>query len=104
MVSSGVNSELTSVAPYRLMTHFGLALLIICYCFWLWLELGAVEARDAARRRSAGRPRMIWISALQMALGALVAGLDAGRGYTGLAADVGPCRAGRDVVDGARSG
>src|SRR5262245_44668312 len=36
MVSSGVNTELTSVAPYRLMTHFGLALLIIGYCVWLW--------------------------------------------------------------------
>lgn len=81
MVSSGVNSELTSVAPYRLMTHFGLALLIIAYCFWLWLELGA-------RRRAMTAPAKPWVNAIlwatgiQMLLGALVAGLDAGRGYT----------------------
>jgi heme a synthase len=81
MVSSGVNSDLTSVAPYRLMTHFCLALLIICYCFWLWLELGA-EALDMPKPAGPWANAMIWIVAIQMALGALVAGLDAGRGYT----------------------
>ncbi len=81
MVSSGVNTDLTSVAPVRLMTHFCLALLIICYCFWLWLELGG--------RRTIGTPRqhrwaiaLLVMAAWQMGLGALVAGLDAGRGYT----------------------
>jgi cytochrome c oxidase assembly protein subunit 15 len=81
MVSSGVNSELTSVAPYRLMTHFCLALLIIAYCFWLWLELGATK-RETPKAASGWATAMIWIVGLQMALGALVAGLDAGRGYT----------------------
>ena len=81
MVASGVNTELTSVAPYRLMTHFGLALLIIAWCVWLWLELGA-------QRRALPAPAvrwtniLIWLVAFQMAFGALVAGLDAGRGYT----------------------
>jgi cytochrome c oxidase assembly protein subunit 15 len=81
MVSSGVNSDLTSVAPYRLMTHFCLALLIIGYCFWLWLELGATK-REAPKAASGWATSIIWIVGLQMALGALVAGLDAGRGYT----------------------
>lgn len=81
MVSSGVNSELTSVAPYRLMTHFCLALLIIAYCFWLWLELGATK-RETPKAASGWATAIIWIVGLQMALGALVAGLDAGRGYT----------------------
>jgi heme a synthase len=81
MVSSGVNSDLTSVAPYRLMTHFCLALLIIAYCFWVWLELGAAKPSlpEAARGWASA---LLWIIAVQMALGALVAGLDAGRGYT----------------------
>jgi heme a synthase len=81
MVASGVNSELTSVAPYRLMTHFSLALLIIAYCFWLWLELGSVrrEAPAQARRWAIA---LLAVTGLQMALGALVAGLDAGRGFT----------------------
>lgn len=81
MVSSGVNSELTSVAPYRLMTHFCLALLIIAYCFWLWLELGA-QKRETAPAARGWSNALIWLVGLQMALGALVAGLDAGRGYT----------------------
>lgn len=80
MVASGVNSELVSVAPYRLMTHFVLALFIIAYCFWLWLDLGSkrIEAPKAAYGWSSA---LIWIAGVQMALGALVAGLDAGRGY-----------------------
>lgn len=81
MVASGVNSDLVSVAPYRLMTHFSLALLIIGYCVWLWLELGGrpKAAPAPARRWAAG---LLGLVGLQMALGALVAGLDAGRGYT----------------------
>ncbi|MEZ5937076.1 MAG: COX15/CtaA family protein [Hyphomonadaceae bacterium] len=82
MVASGVNTELVTVAPYRLMTHFCLALLIICYCFWLWMELGGKArppAPDAARLWARG---LLAVAAVQMALGALVAGLDAGRGYT----------------------
>ncbi len=81
MVSSGVNSDLTSVAPYRLMTHFSLALLIIAYCFWLWLELGAVR-RETPTPATGWALAIVWIVGVQMALGALVAGLDAGRGYT----------------------
>ena len=81
MVASGVNSDLTSVAPYRLMTHFCLALLIIAYCFWLWLELGSAR-REAPAGAKPWANVIIWMVGIQMALGALVAGLDAGRGYT----------------------
>jgi heme a synthase len=81
MVASGVNTDLVSVAPYRLMTHFSLALLIICYCFWLWLELGGRE-RTASPRAKGWSMALLALVAVQMALGALVAGLDAGRGYT----------------------
>ncbi|HVY89467.1 MAG TPA: COX15/CtaA family protein [Hyphomonadaceae bacterium] len=81
MVSSGVETDLTSVAPYRLMTHFCLALFIICYSFWLWLDLGAMR-RPMPDKAKGWTTALIWIAGLQMALGALVAGLDAGRGYT----------------------
>jgi cytochrome c oxidase assembly protein subunit 15 len=80
MVASGVNSDLTSVAPYRLMTHFCLALFIIAYCFWLWLELGSAR-RPLPHEASGWSSALLWIVGVQMALGALVAGLDAGRGY-----------------------
>lgn len=83
MVSSGVgtNTDLISVAPYRLMTHFCLALLIIAYCFWLWLELGATRHAAPVGAKPWANT-IIWIVGIQMALGALVAGMDAGRGYT----------------------
>lgn len=81
MVASGVNTDLVTVAPYRLMTHFGLALLIIAYCFWLWLELGA-RRPEAPRAAFGWASALLWLTGVQMLLGALVAGLDAGRGYT----------------------
>jgi cytochrome c oxidase assembly protein subunit 15 len=81
MVASGVNSDLVSVAPYRLMTHFGLALLIIAYCFWLWLELGARKP-EAPAKAFGWASALLWLTGGQMLMGALVAGLDAGRGYT----------------------
>lgn len=88
MVASGVNTELVTVAPYRLMTHFGLALLIVGWCFWLWLELGPNGSRNRAAAPTPLKPAfgwasaLLWLAGLQMLLGALVAGLDAGRGYT----------------------
>jgi heme a synthase len=81
MVASGVNTELTSVAPYRLMTHFCLALLIIAYCFWLWLALGSTRQQTPVQARGWATV-ILAVTAVQMALGALVAGLDAGRGFT----------------------
>jgi cytochrome c oxidase assembly protein subunit 15 len=81
MVASGVNTDLVSVAPYRLMTHFSLALLIIGYCTWLWMRLGRSNEIPSPRARGWSAV-LIVMTGLQMALGALVAGLDAGRGYT----------------------
>ncbi len=83
MVASGIGeTSRIDVAPYRLMTHFCLALLIIGLVVWYWLDLG----RDD---RGAGPAAARWTACLlaggvfvQMASGALVAGLDAGRTYT----------------------
>ncbi|RAN38102.1 COX15/CtaA family protein [Hyphomonas pacifica] len=82
MVASGIGETTrVDVAPYRLMTHFTLALLIIVYIAWLWLGLG-----EKLRPRVSPATKfltMILLAAifLQMAAGALVAGLDAGRSY-----------------------
>jgi cytochrome c oxidase assembly protein subunit 15 len=82
MVSSGVgDTTLTSVAPYRLMFHFCLALAIIADCFWLWLDLGSTR-REAPAGASRWATPLMWLVGFQMAFGALVAGLDAGRGFT----------------------
>lgn len=83
MVASGIGeTDRVSVAPYRLMMHFSLALLIIAAVTWLWLDLsnrGRLEASPLASRVAVALFAMIFF---QMALGALVAGLDAGRSYT----------------------
>ena len=83
MVASGIGETTrVDVAPYRLATHFTLALLIIGIIAWTWMDLGTSQR---ARATSPGR----WIAiglliaiSVQMFAGALVAGLDAGRSYT----------------------
>lgn len=81
MVASGIGETTrVDVAPYRLMTHFGLALVIICYIFWLWSDLAS-----GVRRLSNAKKVffvLFGLVFLQMLAGALVAGLDAGRTYT----------------------
>lgn len=81
MVASGIGeTNRVDVAPYRLMVHFSLALLIICYIYWLWQDI----TLKTVRHRSSGLvfPVLLVLVFLQMASGALVAGMDAGRTYT----------------------
>jgi cytochrome c oxidase assembly protein subunit 15 len=89
MVESGVaaGSTLVSVAPYRLTLHLGLAFGILAALLWpAWRLLRADWVLLQARRR---RPRgamalagvTVAATFIQILLGALVAGNDAGRGY-----------------------
>ena len=82
MVASGIGETTrVDVAPYRLMTHFTLALLIIAYVAWLWHDLGA-KARPMVPDMARTVAVLLLVAIfLQMAAGALVAGLDAGRSY-----------------------
>ena len=83
MVSSGIGeTDRLDVAPYRLMTHFVLALVIIGYTVWLWLDLGHTSRVTASRLLSSLSIVLLALVSIQMASGALVAGLDAGRTYT----------------------
>ena len=81
MVSSGL-SERVSVAPERLMTHLGLALLLFVVLIWT-----ALDAWNGAPRVEERSPWRAWAVAflgavyLQSLLGALVAGNDAGLIY-----------------------
>ena len=84
MVASGIgDTRRVDVAPYRLATHFGLALLIIAITAWFWLDLRRAH-RSPARRRDGHGIALILLAlvSIQMVSGALVAGLDAGRSYT----------------------
>jgi cytochrome c oxidase assembly protein subunit 15 len=83
MVSSGIGETTRiDVAPYRLMTHFMLALVIIAIIGWLWLSLRGKPRVPVARSARWAAITLLALVLLQMAAGALVAGLDAGRSYT----------------------
>jgi cytochrome c oxidase assembly protein subunit 15 len=87
MVSSGLTGSMVDVASYRLATHLGLAFVILGFITWFVLGLGRSEG-DLLKQR---RARENWIYALatgllglvflQILLGALVAGIDAGSSY-----------------------
>lgn len=84
MVASGIGETArVDVAPYRLMTHFSLALLIIALTAWTWFDLGRTRASYPSELEGRGLAIAILVLVgLQLAAGALVAGLDAGRTYT----------------------
>jgi len=87
MVSSGLSNNMLDVASYRLATHLGIAFIILGFILWYTLILDLSEADLLVRLRtrdqsiygkSTGLMHLIF---LQILLGALVAGIDAGRNY-----------------------
>ncbi len=87
MVSSGLQGARTDVASYRLATHLGLAFIIFGFITWYILKIGRrssdlLTARRAsdARLWTLGSVLMV-LAFVQIVLGALVAGIDAGRAY-----------------------
>ena len=90
MVSSGVTvgEATTDVHSTRLATHLGLAFIIMGFITWYALSLGRPE-RDLMQARRAKEGKLYGLSTgllhftfLQIIIGALVAGIDAGRTYT----------------------
>jgi len=87
MVSSGLTGRMISVASYRLAIHLGIAFVILGLIGWFAMLLGRSEA-DLLRAHRAGEGRLRrWSTGLlamiyvQVLLGALVAGIDAGRAF-----------------------
>tara|TARA_R110002073_G_scaffold35627_1_gene103925 strand:- start:5 stop:1147 length:1143 start_codon:yes stop_codon:yes gene_type:complete len=87
MVSSGLQEGMLDVASYRLAMHLGLAFFIVGLIAWYILRLGRDEADLLAARRSADAGLKRWCNWLlglafaQVLIGALVAGIDAGRNF-----------------------
>ncbi len=85
MVSSGLSGTMLDVASYRLAIHLGLAFVILGVIAWLVLLLGRSEPEllQARRGREAALTSLatglIYFAGAQIILGALVAGIDAGR-------------------------
>jgi cytochrome c oxidase assembly protein subunit 15 len=87
MVSSGLTGTMLDVASYRLATHLGLAFVILGFISWYVFQLGQTE-KDLIQRRRMREMRLfsmgtglMHLAFLQILLGALVAGIDAGRNY-----------------------
>ncbi|MGC1503655.1 MAG: heme A synthase [Sulfitobacter sp.] len=87
MVASGVTTGegALDVKSYRLATHLGLAFVILGFITWYILLLGRAE-RDLMQARRAKEAKQFSLATglmhftfLQILLGALVAGIDAGR-------------------------
>lgn len=88
MVSSGLTGTMLDVASYRLATHLGLAFVILGFIAWYVFELKCEERQLMQCRRHREQKLFSWSTGLlafafvQILLGALVAGIDAGRTYT----------------------
>ncbi|MDE0851720.1 COX15/CtaA family protein, partial [Yoonia sp.] len=87
MVASGLEAGMLDVASYRLATHLGLAFVIFGFIAWYILHLSRRSADLMHARRSGNSGLATWGSVLvgftfvQILLGALVAGIDAGRAF-----------------------
>jgi cytochrome c oxidase assembly protein subunit 15 len=87
MVSSGLTGTAVDVASWRLAVHLGLAFAILGLIAWYVLLLGRSEA-DLLQARRVREVRLFGLATglmhlafLQILLGALVAGIDAGRAF-----------------------
>ncbi|HPE26806.1 heme A synthase [Albidovulum sp.] len=87
MVASGLSGRMVDVASYRLATHLGLAFAILGLIAWYALSLSRPEAQlMQARRSREGKlfslsTGLMHLAFVQILLGALVAGIDAGRAF-----------------------
>lgn len=87
MVRSGLGEGMTSVASYRLAVHLGLAFAVLGMIAWQAHVLARRETelltarRQAERRLFGGATGLMHLLFLQVVLGALVAGIDAGRAF-----------------------
>ena len=87
MVSSGLTGTMLDVASYRLALHLGLAFVILSVLAWYIMLLGRSES-DLMQARRAREPRLggmatflAVLAFVQILIGALVAGIDAGRTF-----------------------
>jgi len=87
MVHSGLQEGMIAVASYRLATHLGVAFLILGLLAWDAMLLQRSEAERLQARRAQEAPLargaavVTALLFIQILLGALVAGIDAGRAF-----------------------
>ncbi|XSG82515.1 MAG: COX15/CtaA family protein [Methyloligella sp. ZOD6] len=95
MVKSGLVDRV-DVSQYRLAAHFGIAVLIFGYTLWLILSLSSkVRERGPSKAPAWVAGILLGLVFLQLLLGALVAGIDAGFSF-----NTWPLMAGQFVPEG----
>ena len=80
MVRSGL-SERVDVSHYRLALHFGLALFILAYLYWLSFKIRPIKKLELGPRYKKSFHFFLAILCVQLIYGAFVAGIDAGIGF-----------------------
>jgi cytochrome c oxidase assembly protein subunit 15 len=80
MVSSGLTQRV-SVSQYRLAFHLTLATVIYAAILWTAQQMKEKPSQEGSARIRIGAATIAWLLLLQIYLGALVAGLDAGLIY-----------------------
>ncbi|CAH1673443.1 Heme A synthase [Chelatococcus asaccharovorans] len=81
MVASGLKPGMTAVAPVKLMAHLMAASAIFVALIWVAVGLKLRPVQASERRLAFGASLVLAIVLVQIALGALVAGLDAGLAF-----------------------
>ena len=81
MVASGLSGTLTKVSQYRLAFHLTLACAIYAAVLWTAQQVAARPPSDALKRLRLAALSIAALLLVQIYLGALVAGLDAGLKY-----------------------
>ena len=81
MVASGLEPGMKAVAPMKLTLHLTLASLFFAALVALYVRLGDARPEPATRGQRLGAWALVALAVMQIALGGLVAGHDAGLTY-----------------------
>jgi heme a synthase len=81
MVNSGLQPGMVAVAPIKLTLHLTLACIIFASIIWMWSRLDAAPRETGDLAAKVGARILLALLFVQIALGGLVAGLDAGLAF-----------------------
>lgn len=81
MVHSGLQPGMVAVAPIKLTLHLTLACIIFALIVWMWSRLDEAPREGATGATANGAQLVLVLIFVQIALGGLVAGLDAGLAF-----------------------
>ncbi len=81
MVASGMEPGMTTVAPLRLSLHLTLACLFFAALVAMFVRLGGAEREPVSEAARWGARLLVVLAFVQIALGGLMAGYDAGLTY-----------------------